>query len=185
MLTISAYLKLDHLIRVDADEFHRVRVMSRYQYRIWSNKILPGLAAITALICIQTNPAQAKTKFVNFTISSNGNQNFQSLVQQVETLANNSLKQQFAENLSITDISVTVVGEHNGQEVPLLFTKVSSSNWQTEPKFKQWTRYFNRANVLLGFLNPQSFQATSSTKRTIVFKSTTPKLKDELGFRDD
>lgn len=57
MLTISAYLKLDHLIRVDADEFHRVRVMSRYQYRIWSNKILPGLAAITALICIQTNPA--------------------------------------------------------------------------------------------------------------------------------
>lgn len=159
--------------------------MRRYQYRICSNKILNGLAAITALSCINANPAWAETEFVNFTISSDGNQNFQSLVQQAETLATNSIKQQFADNSSITDVSVTVVGEHNGQEVPLLFTKVSRSDWQTEPKFKPWTRYFNRAAVLLGFLNPQISQATLHMQKTTVFEWAKPKLKDEPGFRDD
>lgn len=158
--------------------------MRRYQHHIWSNKILHGLAAITALSCINTNPAWAETKFVNITLSSDGNQNFQSLVQQSETLATNLLKQQFLENSSISDVSVTVVGEHNGQEVPLLFTRVSRSDWQTEPKFKPWTRYLNTA-VLLGFLNSQSFTTTLPMKKTIIFKSVKFKLTDELSFRDD
>lgn len=159
--------------------------MHRQQYRIWSNKILNGLAAITVLSCINANPAWAETRSGNFTISSDGNQNFQSLVQQAETLATNLIKQHFAENSSITEVSVTVVGEHNGQEVPLLFTRVSRSDWQTEPKFKPWTKYFNRADVLLGFLNPQNSRSTSSMKRIIVPKSAQLKLKDEPGFRDD
>lgn len=159
--------------------------MHRYQHRVLLNKILHGLAAITALSFINANPAWAETKFGNFTISSDGNHNFQLLVQQAETLATNLIEQHFAENSSVTEVSVTVVGEHNGQEVPLLFTRVSRSDWQTEPKFKSWTKYFDRADVLLGFLNPQNSRSNSSMKRTIVSKSAQSKLRDEPGFRDD
>lgn len=94
------------------------------------------------------------------------------------------IKQGFAENSSITEVSVTVIGEHNGQEVPLLFATASRSNWQAEPEVKQWTRYFSTA-VLLGFLNPQNSQAASPVKRKITSKSTKSKLEGNPGFRDD
>lgn len=159
--------------------------MRNYQQLIWLKiKICGILATTTVLSCINAIPAWAETKSFHFTISSNGDQNFQTLVQQAESLASNSIKQGFAENSSITEVSVTVVGENNGQEVPLLFVTASRSNWQAEPKVKRWTRYFSTA-VLLGFLNPQNPQATSRVKRTIASKSTKSKLEAEPGFRDD
>jgi hypothetical protein len=60
----------------------------------------------------------------------------------------------------LTEVSVTIVGEHNGQQVPLLSSNVSRSNWQTKPNVQVWSRYFGTAESLLGFVKPQQPAAT-------------------------
>ncbi len=100
---------------------------------------------------------------INFTLSSESSQTFVGLIQQAESLATSLINRGFAESPGITEISVSILGERNGQEVPLLFSRVSRSDWQRQPGIQQWTRYFNTSAVLLGFLKPQVQQSTSPT----------------------
>jgi hypothetical protein len=154
--------------------------MGSHQQLTWT-KILMNLGAITALSCVNATSVRAETKSFDFTLSSNGNQTFATLVQQAESLASNSIEQGFAEKSSVTEVSVTIVGEHNGQQVPLLFSKVSRSDWHTEPKIQRWTRYFIKAAALLGLNKPQS-QANLPRKSAPTFK---PRIEDDPAFRDD
>lgn len=101
-----------------------------------------------------TPAAWAEPSQINFTLSSQANQTFTSLMQQAEALAGSLIEQAFAESPSLTEVSLTIIGEHKGQEVPLLFSRVSRSNWQKEPSIQRWTRYASNSATLLGFLKP-------------------------------
>lgn len=153
--------------------------MGSHQQLIWTKILLMGV--ITALSCLKVTSAQAETKSLDFTLSSNGNQTFITLMQQAESLASNLIEQGFAEKSSVTEVFVTIIGERNGQQVPLLFSKVSRSDWQTEPKVQRWTRYSAKAAALLGFNEMQS-QPTSPRRGSLTFK---PKREDDPAFRDD
>lgn len=100
------------------------------------------------------SPAWAESR-QTVTLSSQGNQTFVGLMQQAEALVENLVEQAFAQSPSLTEVSITIVGEHNGQEVPLLFSRVSRSNWQKEPRVQPWTRYASNSAILLGFLKPK------------------------------
>ena len=158
--------------------------------------ILSSLGPITALCCFSAIPARAETKSFDFTLSSSGERNFEALVQQAESVASNLIEKEFAKRSSLTEVSVTIVGERNGQEVPLLFSKVSRSNWQTKPKIQRWTKYFGKAAVLLGFKKPEGSQAISPTQSSVAISSTAESLsggtlsselsnRDDPAFRDD
>lgn len=117
--------------------------------------ILSSLGVITSLSAALAIPAWAESRQIDFTVSSQGNQTFAALTQQARALAGNLVEQAFAQSPSVTEISVTIMGEHNGQEVPLLFSTVSRSNWQKEPRIQPWTRYASNSATLLGFLKPK------------------------------
>ena len=113
-------------------------------------KSIGSLGAIATLFLFQPL-AIAETKSLNFQLASERNQTFQHLMQQAELLATNSITQEFTRQPKVTEVAVTVIGEHNGQEVPITFTKVSRLNWQTQPHIQVWTKYFTKASILLGF----------------------------------
>ncbi|NJL87130.1 MAG: hypothetical protein HC886_15995 [Leptolyngbyaceae cyanobacterium SM1_1_3] len=68
-----------------------------------------------------------------------------------ESLASGELSRQFRQNLDLTTVQITVLGEYNGQVVPVLVATVSRENWQRSPQVRQWASYFNSSYVLLGF----------------------------------
>lgn len=169
---------------MDVEDFYRVKAIDSHQEFVWA-KILSSLGAIAALSCVNATPAWAETNSLYFTLSSDGHQTFETLVQQAESKAQQLIKQGFAQKASVTEVSVTILGERNGQQVPLLFSKVSRSNWQTKPKIEPWTKHFRNSAVLLGFLKPQGSQANSSSEREVAFNSDQPELEDDPYSRDE
>lgn len=83
-------------------------------------------------------------------------------MQQAEALARKLVEQAFAQSSSLLEVSITIVGEHNGQEVPLLDSRVSRSNWQKEPRIQTWTRYASNSATLLGFSKPKVPQSVAT-----------------------
>ena len=107
----------------------------------------------------------AGTRQIDFTLRAESNQTFTALMQQAEVLAKSLIERGFAESPSITELSVNILGERNGQEVPLLFSRVSRFNWQKQPSIRQWTRYLGTSAELLGFKKTQVQQSNSPVYR--------------------
>jgi hypothetical protein len=55
---------------------------------------------------------------------------------------------------------VNILGDRQGQQVPLLTSRVSRSQWQQQPIIRPWTKYFATSAVLLGFNQPQKTPTT-------------------------
>lgn len=103
----------------------------------------------------------AETKQIDFTLRSQSDQTFSALMQQAEVQATSLIKQAFAESPSITEVSVRILGERDGQQAPLLSSRVSRLNWQRQPRIQQWTKYFGSSAMLLNFSKPQAKHFTS------------------------
>ncbi|PIG94087.1 hypothetical protein [Gloeocapsopsis sp. IPPAS B-1203] len=108
-----------------------------------------------SLLCwsILAAPAAAEVMRINHTLKSEPHQTFATLMQQAESLATNLVDQGFAED-NVTEVSVHILGERNGQQVPLLSSRISRADWQKQLGIQQWTRYFRTSAVLLGFYKP-------------------------------
>lgn len=134
-----------------------------------------GAVSILSSLGMFAPPAWAETKQIDFTLSSQSNQTFAVLMQQAKFLATSFIEQGFAESPGITEISVSILGERNGQQARLLFSTVSRSDWQRQPKIQEWTRYFGSSASLLGFKKPQVQQfASPASEGTFVQQSTPP-----------
>ncbi len=138
----------------------------RYQKVLGVFSRIGSLGALVALSMALSAPAWAEPKQISILLSSQGNQDFETLMQQAESVAGNFIQQVFTESPEITEVSVTIVGEHNGQQVPLLSSNVSRSNWQTKPNVQVWSRYFSTAESLLGFVKPQQPTTTAASVAT-------------------
>lgn len=147
-------------------------------------KLFSCLGAIATLFLFQPL-AIAETKALNFQLAANSNQTFTNLMQQAQLLAVDSISQEFARQSTVTAVEVTVIGERNGQEVPLLFTKVSRLDWQTQPNVQLWTKYFPKAAVLLGFNQLPKTKPDVIRQTPIVTTSAKPVRADDPGYRDD
>lgn len=132
----------------------------RYQKVLGIFSRIGSLGALVALSMALSAPAKAEPRQISILLSSQGNQDFETLMQQAEFVAGNFIQQVFVESSNVTEVSLTIVGEHNGQQVPLLSSNVSRSNWQTKPNVQAWSRYFSTAQSLLGFVKPQQPAAT-------------------------
>jgi hypothetical protein len=159
-----------------------MRIHQQLQLRLV--KIATVLGTALALNCLNITPAKAETKFFDIILNSEGNQSFATLLQQAESSAKNFIQQGFAQKSSVTQVVVTVVGDRNGQQVPLLYTKVSRSDWQTTPQIHLWTKYFSSSAALLGFSKPQDSQATPRNS-TVAVSAAKAKIGNDPAFRDD
>lgn len=168
-----------------------------------------GKLLLPLLLSLSVGPlsASAETQQLTGTVNSYNGQTFEQLIQQAQAQARSLIEQAFSGNSNLTAVSVKLMGERNGQEVPLLFTTVSRSAWQSNPDLNAWTKYFSHASVaLLGFLQPRTpqvtasaatnpVQPTSASDRAIavpvqpsspsVYAPPNRRNEDDPGFRDD
>ena len=158
------------------------------------------------LLCI-AHPAIAEGKQVSQTIhSDSSSQVFSELMQQAQAQARSLIEQAFADPTT-NSVSVKIMGERNGQEAPLLFTNVSRTDWQRDPRLDRWTKYFTGPSaVLLGYLQPKTAptsdvsdpvapgnRGNSIPGLSIPPQSVQPEvvpiqprgIEDDPGFRDD
>ena len=106
--------------------------------------------------------ASAQTGQLDYTLSSQGSGSYEVLVRQAEQTAESLVRQSFIDNPALTEVSVRILGEHNGSEVPVLYVTVARSVWQNNPDIRTQARYFGRSSaVLLGFLQPQAIQTAA------------------------
>lgn len=125
--------------------------MSLYRRLFWST-----LLVLSSLVSTLSS-ASAELVERNLILNSDGSQSFEALLQQAQNLAKDSIEQEFTENSEVTAISILVLGEHQGQIVPLLRSQVSRSGWQQDSRIYRWTRYFtSNSRVLLGFNQPSA-----------------------------
>ncbi|MBW4663773.1 MAG: hypothetical protein KME01_06145 [Chroococcus sp. CMT-3BRIN-NPC107] len=124
-------------------------------------------------------PAFAETKILNLSLKTDENQSFASLIQQAELTAINLINQEFERSSKVTKIGIIISGERNGQEVPLLSTKVSQTNWQAQPKIQSWTNYFAKAAILLGFNPPPKLQPNLPISVNLSSVERNPAVRDD------
>ncbi|MGB7442510.1 MAG: hypothetical protein WA919_15710 [Coleofasciculaceae cyanobacterium] len=148
-----------------------------YRRLIW------GAILLLVFSCTTIPIASAETTERSFLLESNGSQSFETLIQQAGDFAQNYIAEYFDNNPEVTEISLMIVGERNGQIVPLLRSRVTRSQWQQDSRVYLFTKYFARSEFLLGFSDLQSPQATSSpAKSPISFEEA---LRKDPAFRDD
>jgi len=151
-------------------------IYKNYSFGI-TTLILHNLIALAA-------PAFADTKSLNFILSAEDNQTYKSLLQQAELLSNQVIEEGFAESADPTEITVTIIGERKGQEVPLLFTKVSRYQWKQQPQVKIWSQYFSNSATLLGFYGTPGIPVANSSVNTN-YSPRSSSIENDPAFRDD
>ncbi len=141
-----------------------------------NNCLVIGITLFLPFNC----PAFAETKFINISLKTGANQSFNNLMQQAESIAINSINQEFNRLSKVTEVGVIVSCDRNGQVVPILSSKVSRTNWQAQPSIESWTKYFTKAEILLGFNLPQ--KTKPNLPRLSINLSS---QQSDPGFRDD
>ncbi|WP_413163095.1 hypothetical protein ACL6C3_28010 [Capilliphycus salinus ALCB114379] len=104
----------------------------------------------------------------NLTIDANS-QSYNALIKKAETLAKQSIEQAFKENSTLESMTIMILGERGSQVVPILRTRVTRSQWQTNSEVSEWTRYFPPSESLLGYNQPKPTESASgsgSSRRT-------------------
>jgi len=109
-----------------------------------------GAILVLSTLLSTISLATAESVERNLILNSDGSQSFETLLQQAQDLAKDSIEQEFAENPDITEVSILVLGEHQGQIVPLLRSQVSRTGWQQDSRIYRWTRYFANNSKVLG-----------------------------------
>lgn len=146
--------------------------------------VISSLGAIATLFLFPPLTI-AETKSLNLKLASDNNQTFTNLMQHAESLTIDSITQEFAQQSTVTEVAVTIIGERNRQEVPVLFPKAPRLDWQTKPNVQIWTKYFPKAAVLLGFNQLPKTKPNAIGQLPIVTTSTKPIPANDPGYRDD
>lgn len=105
-------------------------------------------------------PAWAETRQLNYTLTPEANQSFNGLIQQAERLAEQSVKESFA-NPSTTAIELKILAEREGLTAPILYVRVTRADWQRQSNLRSAFTYLRGAEQLLGFRLPQNSQPLS------------------------
>lgn len=71
------------------------------------------------------------------------------LVSQAESLAEAAINRQFGQNSELLKVEVFVLGDRNGETVPILTVTVSRTQWQENPQVDAWTEYYSNSYALL------------------------------------
>lgn len=131
----------------------------------WYHWIMRGIwvAWLSALFGLATGEiARAEIQEIDYVIDSSDNSSFVAVVQQAEGIAEDSIGRTFTEDPNVTEVSVKVAADRNGNLSPLLVVRVSRSEWQTQPHVQAWAHYLGNASVLLGFTGLPSSGSTVS-----------------------
>lgn len=94
-------------------------------------------------------PAQAEDERIVIDMPVNGQVDHSELVTQAESLLGEAISRQFSQNPALSTLQVDVVGDRNGEVIPVLTVTVSRAQWQTNPQVSAWSRYYRASYALL------------------------------------
>lgn len=114
--------------------------------------LVVGNLAFSHASIAQVQPHEkADRKSLSFTLSPQPQDTFDTLMLQAKQMIERTATQVFTENPTVTQAYLEVLGDRNGQVVPLLTANLLRSNWQKKTGIQPWLKYFNSAEVLLGY----------------------------------
>lgn len=122
---------------------------------------LLGLSGVNWLILSPLTPqsAQAYTARTEITLTAQPGESFQTLVRRAEAVARAATQRLFDRDILVTDVAVTILGQNDGQVVPILSVDVSRQGWRAEPEASRWATYFRSASSLLEFRETPTVEA--------------------------
>lgn len=98
--------------------------------------------------------AVSKQLQLSISVSNENAANFSELLQRGGELATQTINREFALYPQRQELQVAVVGDRNGQEVPLLLAKVNRNEWQKDANIGRWANFIIKSEALLGSISP-------------------------------
>ena len=134
----------------------KIASIARKQIAPLSLLVLLGGTGVTwlsvALVPPQT--ALADTTRVDVSLRSQTDETYETFVRRAEAVARAAAQRSFDGDILVTDVEVTIVGEHNGAIAPVLLLSVSRHDWKNRPDTEYWATYFSTSKLLLNFEPP-------------------------------
>lgn len=119
--------------------------------------------AIALNFAVAIAPVSAEVERMVYSLSVDDTQEFNDLIRQVESAVQAAIEQTFSTRSSVTEVSVQVIGDRNGEQVPVLTANVSRADWQRVPRIQAWAQYYGMSPVaLLGFRGEEPERPTRS-----------------------
>ncbi len=115
-----------------------------------------GFAGVSWLTtsAIAPQSAQAYTARADISLIRQPNESFESFLRRAEAVARAATQRSFDTDILVTDVSVTVLGQSDGDVAPVLVLEVSRQAWRSRPDPQRWATYLPNTRLLLGFEQP-------------------------------
>ncbi|MEQ8754863.1 hypothetical protein [Coleofasciculus sp. G1-WW12-02] len=118
--------------------------------------VLFGCTSISWLMTAAIAPemACAYTARVEVPLNSQPEETYANFLRRAEAVARAAAQRSFDGDILVTDVAVTIVGQHNNAIAPILLLQVSRQNWKRRPIVSFWATYFPGTQSLLEFNQP-------------------------------
>lgn len=103
---------------------------------------------------MEPQTALAYTARVDVSLRSKADETYANFLRRAEAVARAAAQRSFDGDILVTEVAITIVGEHNGAIAPILLLSVSRQNWKNRPDTQYWATYFSNSKLLLGFEAP-------------------------------
>jgi hypothetical protein len=108
-----------------------------------------AVACMFSFLSGSYQPARAEDERIVIDMPVYGQVEHSELVAQAESLLGESISRQFSQNPELSTLQVDVVGDRNGEMIPVLTVTVSRAQWQANPQVSAWSRYYRASYALL------------------------------------
>jgi hypothetical protein len=78
-----------------------------------------------------------------------GQVGFPDLTVQAESLASQAIDQAFKGKADLSSVQVVLLGDRNGDIIPILTATVSRTQWQANPQVSAWSKYYSASYAFL------------------------------------
>ncbi len=106
-----------------------------------SLRILLGTVAIALTISFRPALANPEAR-VSIDLPLGEAMTHEDMVIEAESIVNDEVSNRFASEPDLSAIEVTVLGNRNGDIIPIVITSVSRADWQANPSVSTWSSYY-------------------------------------------
>jgi hypothetical protein len=116
----------------------------------WTCRFLIAAAAVCFWFPVDSyRPVRAEAESIVVDMSVYGQVEYGDFFSQAEAMANEEISRQFSQNPELSEVRVVIVGDRDGEIVPILTIAVSRTQWQETPRTSAWAEYYNSSYALL------------------------------------
>lgn len=111
--------------------------------------IASAIALLLSFTVSALLPAVAQASNLTVRIPFDGDRDHQAFLRDAEAMATQRIDREFRQNSTLNTLEVTVLGERNGEIIPIFSVSVSRDQWQTTPLVSSWAEYYSASYALL------------------------------------